>query len=51
MKLVLIPAENAAEVPVDIKGIKVQPVATVAEALEYLLATRTRGRKRSRAGA
>lgn len=51
MKLVLIPAENEAEVPVDIKGIKVQPVATVAEALEYLLApTRTRSRKRSQAG-
>lgn len=52
MKLVLIPAENAPEVPADIKGIKIVPVVTVAEALEYLLVpVRTRSRKRSRTGA
>jgi ATP-dependent Lon protease len=52
MKMALIPAENAAEVPADVKGITVQPVATVAEALEYLLIpARNRRRKSSRTGA
>lgn len=52
MKMVLIPAENAAEAPESIKGITVRPVATVAEALEYLMpATRTGNRRRSKAGA
>ncbi|WP_406677518.1 Lon family ATP-dependent protease [Moorella sp. ACPs] len=52
MKMVLIPAENAAEVPAGLKGIVVQPVENVAEALDYLMpAARARGRRRSRAGA
>ncbi len=52
MKLVLIPAENAAELPSDLKGIKVKPVATVAEALEQLLVpVKRRRRQSSRAGA
>ncbi|CEP68962.1 Sporulation protease LonC [Moorella glycerini] len=53
MKMVLIPAENAAEVPASIKGIDIRPVATVAEALDYLLlaTARAKGRRRSRAGA
>ncbi|GEA14605.1 ATP-dependent protease, Lon family protein [Moorella sp. E308F] len=52
MKMVLIPAENAAEVPAGLKGIAVQPVENVAEALDYLMpAARARGRRRSRAGA
>ncbi|MDK2820602.1 MAG: ATP-dependent Lon protease [Clostridia bacterium] len=37
MKMVLIPKENAAEVPEGMKGIEVKPIETVAEALEYLL--------------
>ncbi|MGI9861053.1 Lon family ATP-dependent protease [Moorella naiadis] len=53
MKLVLLPAENAAEVPENLQGITIQPVATVAEAMEYLLMGPAggRGRKRKRAGA
>ncbi|WP_258360647.1 Lon family ATP-dependent protease [Moorella sulfitireducens (nom. illeg.)] len=52
MKMVLIPAENAAEVPAGLKGIAVQPVETVAAALDYLMpAARARGRRRSGAGA
>ncbi|KYH33919.1 Lon family ATP-dependent protease [Neomoorella mulderi] len=53
MKMVLIPAENAAEVPASIKGIDIRPVATVAEALDYLLlaTAKAKGRRRSRAGA
>ncbi|MDN5326315.1 MAG: ATP-dependent Lon protease [Moorella sp. (in: firmicutes)] len=53
MKLVLLPAENAAEVPDSLQGIAVQPVATVEEALDYLLMDPTggRGRRRNRAGA
>ncbi|QGP92128.1 Lon protease [Neomoorella glycerini] len=53
MKMVLIPAENAAEVPASIKGIDIRPVATVAEALDYLLLATAgaKSRRRSRAGA
>ncbi|OIQ59242.1 Lon protease 2 [Moorella thermoacetica] len=53
MKLVLLPAENAAEVPDSLQGIAVQPVATVEEALDYLLMDPAggRGRRRNRAGA
>ncbi|MDN5345295.1 MAG: ATP-dependent Lon protease [Clostridia bacterium] len=53
MKTVLIPAENAAEVPASLKGIEIKPVATVAEALDCLLLVpaRAKGRRRSRVGA
>jgi len=51
MKAVIIPAKNKPEVPLDMKGIDVQPVETVAEALEYLLEpVKIRKRKRLKAG-
>ncbi|WP_422730808.1 Lon family ATP-dependent protease [Neomoorella thermoacetica] len=53
MKLVILPAENAAEVPDSLQGIAIQPVATVEEALDYLLMGpgEGRGRRRNRTGA
>ncbi len=53
MKMVLIPAENSGEIPAGLKGITVQPVATVAEALDYLMPApaRAKSRRRSRVGA
>lgn len=52
MKLVLLPAENAPEIPESLQGIAIQPVATVEEALEHLLVgpARGRSRRRNRAG-